>query len=206
MIKETNDLTRRDKLLLKEYELCQNAAQSLESTIWQTSAVIGIGSLGSLALVAKERLNWLPAVIIGFVAIFASCTWWRMARRWWSIQHTKFYRMRHIERDIDFYQVRYLDYLDALEPLKEPKSDETESKKAELKKKLLPSIPDIQEDLDRLSDKHQSTGTQSILKCFRCINLIAWAVYMAHACLYSIYPCLCSNGILAPTFCSPLQP
>src|SRR5262245_46466370 len=77
--------------LWREYEICQKAAQTLESIIWQTSGVIGIGSIGTLVLVVnrpdKDQPSWRVALIIGLSIFLLSIIWLFMARRWWSIQH-----------------------------------------------------------------------------------------------------------------------
>ncbi len=103
--------------LLKEYELCQNSAQSLETPIWQTSAAIGIGSIGSLILVAtaERPLPLIPTIIIGAFVCLGSYMWLFIAKRWWSIQHTNYLRMRHIEEDLKVIcQTRYIEYRDIL--------------------------------------------------------------------------------------------
>ena len=92
-------------LLIKEYELCQQKTRGLESTIWQTNAVIGVGSAGTFVALILKRIEGMgPAfggvLAIGFVVIGISFIWYRMAGRWWSIEHTIFERMRQIEREI----------------------------------------------------------------------------------------------------------
>ncbi len=112
---QRDELSEEEKeQLLREYELCQEAAQSIESTIWRASAAVGIGSVGTLVLVVNQGFNWFTVAIVGGFVIGLNLIWWKMAGRWWSIQHTKFYRMRHIEESIGLYQTRYLHYLDAV--------------------------------------------------------------------------------------------
>jgi hypothetical protein len=195
---EERKLTREEKeMLLKEYELCQVSAQGLESAIWQTSAAIGIGSIGTLALVAGQPLlGWLGLgipITIGLLAILASWIWWRMARRWWSIQHVKFCRMRHIEERLQFfYQTRYLTYLDDLGDLKIRRSD-TEKRQKEvdrLRGRFLPTdlTSDQQGDLDKLSRTHQSKGVQKFLCWLPILNTVAWGLYWICLILSLLWP------------------
>ena len=83
MPKEIYDQSADEKLW-KEYTACQNAALSLESPIWQTSSVIGIGLIGTLLLVAnhtaEEQPPWQVAAAIGLCTSGASFIWWFMAR------------------------------------------------------------------------------------------------------------------------------
>jgi hypothetical protein len=111
------------KFLLKEYELCQQSTQQLESLIWQTSGVVGIGAIGSLVALAvqilgtTEQTSGSPPTsqpqhygflfILGLVIIIVVWIWWGMAKRWWDIQHLKFLRMAHIEEDLCLFQTRY---------------------------------------------------------------------------------------------------
>ena len=100
--------------LLKEYELCQDSVQYLESTIWKTSAAIGIGAIGPLLIFIGQNKNpdYSNASIVGLLIFIAVLIWWKMALRWWDIQHTTFLRMRHIEEDLDLFQKRYTDFRD----------------------------------------------------------------------------------------------
>ncbi len=72
MPNEAQEQQPDNETLLKEYELCQNAAQSLETPIWQTSAAIGIGSMGTLVMVvtAERPLPLIPTIIIGVFVCF----------------------------------------------------------------------------------------------------------------------------------------
>lgn len=75
----------QNKMLLEEYKLCQSAAERLESTIWQTSAAIGTGSIGTFILIANRTVEEQPPLpvvaIIALLILFASVVWWLMARR-----------------------------------------------------------------------------------------------------------------------------
>lgn len=86
--------------LLELYKILDEQVSRLESYIWQTATLLGIGSavgLFSLANgVAGIKLN--EATIAALFAINASLIWWRFAKRWWSIQHLKFERMDEIEK------------------------------------------------------------------------------------------------------------
>lgn len=157
--------------LLKEYELCQSDAQGLESTIWQTGTAIGIGSIGTLIIIANhpvaEQPPWQVAAIIGFLILLMSIIWLGMARRWWSIQHAFFIRMRHIETELGLYQARYIQYLDHPNTLTEsglPDSFANELRSRAGKRK-------------RFFPTHQRRGIQSILVFLPVVILIPWAIY-----------------------------
>jgi hypothetical protein len=166
---EENRPTRPE--LLKEYELCQSDAQGLESIIWQTGTAIGIGSIGTLIIIANHPISeqppWQVAAIIGILILLMSIIWLGMARRWWSIQHAFFMRMRHIEKELGLYQARYIQYLDHPDTLSEsglPDSFANEIRsRAGKRKKLLPI--------------HQRRGIQSILVFLPVVILIPWAIY-----------------------------
>ncbi len=108
------------EMITKEYLSCQETTQKIETTIWSTSTAIGIGSLAPLiALMLTEKIESIPALIIGLLVTFISSIWYSMATRWWDIQHTTFLRMKHLEEILGLYQVRYIYYRDGkidLEP------------------------------------------------------------------------------------------
>jgi hypothetical protein len=88
--------------LIEEYKLCDEKAARLEGYIWQTAALFGIGSIVSLVATAKEfsetpENTAVPTIIAAIFGILASLVWWRFARRWWSIQHLMFERMREVD-------------------------------------------------------------------------------------------------------------
>jgi hypothetical protein len=91
--------------LLDLYQIYDKQASRLESHIWQTAALLGIGSaVGLVALASeyKKTLAYLGTTVVATIfAINASLVWWRFARRWWSIQRLKIERMDEIERRIN---------------------------------------------------------------------------------------------------------
>ena len=109
-------LMDKDKLLLEEYKLCQESTQKLESTIWQTSGVIGIGSIGSfiyLAVRQTEKINTLLVFAAGCVIVLTVWIWWNISLRWWDIQHAIFLRMGDIEENLKYlFQKRYVNFRD----------------------------------------------------------------------------------------------
>lgn len=152
--------------LFKEYELCQESAQKLESTIWQTSAALGIGSIGTLSLIANHPLEEQPpfliTLVIGLLISGVGTIWWHMARRWWSIQHAKYLRMRHIEEELNMHQTRYIKYLD------DP---------SELATSSLPK--ERQDELKRFADSnYQREGVQKYMKLLPLIMAASWGVYL----------------------------
>src|SRR3972149_11973155 len=114
-VKSTLTYPTRDDLW-KEYESCQKSAQSLEAVLWQTNAGLGLGSIGTIVLIFNhtkdEQLPWQVILALGSFFLAVTIIWLFMARRWWSIQHAFFIRMRHIEEDLSTYQTRYIHYLD----------------------------------------------------------------------------------------------
>ena len=106
--------SERDELRLEEYKLCQATTEKIESTIWKTSTIMGIGSIGPLIFFMTKNNNpdWQSVIIMGLLIFFSCIIWWFMASRWWDIQHTTFLRMRHLEEKLKFYQTRYIYYKD----------------------------------------------------------------------------------------------
>lgn len=96
------DLSREDKILLEEYKLCQQKAQGFKGPIWLTSSIIGLGSIGALLVIATQHSQIDPNVVLGaglFVNLVA-WFWYKMAGRFWSIQHTAQMRLHHVEIEL----------------------------------------------------------------------------------------------------------
>ena len=96
------DLSRKEKILLEEYKLCQQKAQGFEGPIWLTSSIIGLGSIGALLVIATQHSQIDPNVVLGaglFVNLVA-WFWYKMAGRFWSIQHTAQMRLHHVEIEL----------------------------------------------------------------------------------------------------------
>ena len=103
----------KHEILMKEYELCQASTHHLESTIWKTSAGMGVGSLGTMALLAGLKVSdWHVALPIGLLVVSVTWIWWFMATRWWDVEHFTLWRMQDIEEDLGMYQKRYTYFKD----------------------------------------------------------------------------------------------
>jgi hypothetical protein len=143
-------------MLLKEYELCQEDTQALETTIWQTCGAIGLAATGALTLLVTSDKDWRVFATVGFLVVGMTLIWWGMARRWWSIQHIKFMRMRHIEAELGLYQYRYVAYADSPGSLSE-------------------SGLSLQQLEDIAGYKHyQRTGVQAVLAWLPWLVAAAW--------------------------------
>lgn len=159
------------EILQKEYEWCQGSAQSLESTIWQTSAVIGLGTIASfIAVVPQNSLGWKEILATGILINSAFWIWWTMARRWWSIQQAYFIRMRHIEEDLKgIYKMRYVHYLDNPSALRE--SQLSRVRKKELYDRAHKRV------LEGTFSVHQRKGLQDFVWILPLANTLIWLLY-----------------------------
>jgi hypothetical protein len=108
-----NELNNNNlEMLFKEYEICTKEASRLESNVWHTALLFSIGSGAGLIYFIKESIIskgdyiklGLSVSLFAFFSMIVSLVWWRMARRWWSIQQLKYERMREIEKALGFKQ------------------------------------------------------------------------------------------------------
>jgi hypothetical protein len=104
--------TDHDKFLLKEYELCQDHVKHLDLNIWTTASIVGLGSIGSLALPVSSRIGLPELYAIAILVITVAWIWWAMASRWWDVQHASLIRMKHIEEELHLFRNRYIAFLD----------------------------------------------------------------------------------------------
>lgn len=171
--------SEKQQALLKEYELAQNKTLELEKTIWQAFGVMGVGSAVAPFVVGSLiKYNVAPIIIfiIGGLVWYASRVWCGIARRWWSIQHVTYIRMRHIEEDLGLYQNRYITYVDAYkkDPIK-AKTSEPEN----LAEGRLKELKDRADENDAILGlrAHARKGPQEWLKWLPHINLMLWIGY-----------------------------
>jgi hypothetical protein len=70
--------------------------------------------VGSIVLVISqnESPDWQSILIIGLLIFSISLIWWKMAKRWWDVQHVTFLRMKHLEEELHYYQTRYISHKD----------------------------------------------------------------------------------------------
>jgi hypothetical protein len=107
-----NNINCNVDLLFKEYDICRKEALQLETNIWKTAAIFSIGSGVGLTYFLKEYLIFkgnanqigLVVFLFGSFSIIVSLVWWRIVKRWWSIQHIKYERMRELEKLLGFRQ------------------------------------------------------------------------------------------------------
>jgi hypothetical protein len=164
-------------ILLNEYNLCQSSAQALEATIWQSAGLIGLVGIGTLTLVATSEAALLPTILVGAFSTAGSIIWWRMAKRWWSIEHAKFRRMRHIESILGLPgQMHYVSFLDDLHhhstsapvPANDPRVA-TLADRYSLPMAHAMSIAALQ---------YHRAGPMDILNWFPALTAVAWSAYV----------------------------
>jgi hypothetical protein len=107
-------MDEKQNLSIREYELCQRATETVENRIWNTFAAMGIATLGALSAATFGKADLPALAVIAVMNVVAIWTWWGMASRWWDIQHITFARMSHIEDDIGFFQMKYINYKDSI--------------------------------------------------------------------------------------------
>lgn len=99
------DQPGQEQKALSEYRICLEQASRLESNIWQTAGLLGIGSIaGLVALAGNSNIPFSAVLVAGVFAINASLVWLRFVRRWGSIQSVQFERMSEIEDQLEFKQ------------------------------------------------------------------------------------------------------
>ncbi len=153
----------KQELHLEEYKLCQDTVKHLESLIWRTSSIIGLGLLGSFIAIAtglgKDSLGIGTLILLAAVVIASCWIWWMMSLKWWDIQHTTIYRMRDLEIELDFYQKRYIDFRDGY--MQVPVSFRSDQK-----------------EVLQYTHKFAKRGIQKSLKWFPILMTTAWLLFI----------------------------
>lgn len=178
-------MTKDEKLMfLEEYKICQQKAQSLEGPIWQTSSIMGLGSIGALLVIVTKSGNIDLLLVIGvgvFVNLFA-WIWYKMAGRLWSIQHTALMRLYHLEcKQKEFYLERYIKRRDARaipHGMCEQQQKRWEKKSDKIDLQGLSDYYKSQVDeVHKFFDGFARYGTRYWSKWALGLNAVAWALY-----------------------------
>ena len=168
------------ELLMREYETCLETAWKLEANIWQTSSIIGIGTIGTLIIVASGKQDLALALPIGLLAVIGVFMWWAIAERWWSAQHVRFTRMLHIEQALNRPgQVSYMRYLDDLKDLTKDRKKRTHeawrSRRLRVPRRRYAITSAQAKDMHRINwPNYQRRGPRDVLAYFPWANLVAW--------------------------------
>jgi len=167
------------EVLLKEYEVCQSSIESLAANVWQTSTVIGLASVGTLALVATTNPPFLASLLVGVFSMLGTLVWWKLAYRLWSVRDAKIVRMRHIEEDLAVagqgHYVAFMDELYSRRPRRKVFHDD--HRILEMAKKF-----NIPEDRARqLSQvEYQRKGPKDWIRIFIYAMPATWLIYLTY--------------------------
>jgi len=157
--------------LMEEYKLCQAKASNLSDNIWKTASFFSIGSLAGIFSLTKDTPLWLMPIATLF-ALSVLFTWWRFAQRWWSIEHTLYLRMRHIERELGLKTNLYIKYLTDTLSVSDKKNSAEKPSDFHLSN-------DIMAELDFLgkAEGYEFRGLQPMTKFIVVANFAAWITF-----------------------------
>jgi hypothetical protein len=153
--------------LLEEYKLCVTRVQALDKNIWQSATIFGIGSVAGIIIIFNtwRILAEHPAsvIIVSFIGITLNLVWWRLAKRWWSIQQAFIRRMEIIERQINFGGNLYIAYLDKINCRREIRIRDDFSNLSD----------EIKQELGEINN-YECHGIISVLFYLMFVNIISW--------------------------------
>jgi hypothetical protein len=112
MIPEEEKRENTRKHQLEEYKICHDYVKHLDSNIYKSAGILGIGSIISLMVTNINSIALLTLLCIAILISSCAWIWWKSASRWWDIQHAVIQRMKDIEHEIGFYRNRYIEFLD----------------------------------------------------------------------------------------------
>ena len=173
------------KALIDEYKMCREDAARLEANIWKTSTILGLSSVTGLILKLNQNVaskdHFFLISAIAFFMITASLVWWRLSRRWWSIQHVKYNRMKVLEGKLGFKQNTLVECADS-EVMSKIRSKQQDRNCCKLFWLLRYSIPkkgdSIPSEQDENITKHEHRGNQPAIKLLVFTNIVIWIIAM----------------------------
>ena len=165
--------------LIEEYKICREEASRLESHIWKASTILGLSSGAGLLLKMKSELrsadHFYLTCAIAVLMITASLVWWRLSRRWWSIQHVKYKRMNALETKLDFKQNSLVGESD-IRAMSDVRSRQDKGSLFErIVKHVWNEIPtNISSHACDDIGNYEYRGNQPVLKMLVCTNILLW--------------------------------
>lgn len=167
------------KAFIEEYKICVSEVSRLEGQIWKASSHLGIFSGAAILLKSvptfPNKDNFYTTFAIAILMITISLVWWRLSRRWWSIQHVKLKRINEIEEKIGFSQSTAVKLTDKA---KMAHIKYLQNKLQKMDDHLFYEIPKHIKP-EKCSEKkemidHEYRGNQPILKFFVIVNILIW--------------------------------
>lgn len=113
----------REEILLKEYEVAQEAVNAQNATAWQIGSIFIIASLGILAFVAQKTFegtivaSWkssMQILVVGAISWGTLCLWFRSYRRWGTFVEISHRRMQEIEAELGMWKNRDIELVDSI--------------------------------------------------------------------------------------------
>ena len=171
--------------LIEEYKICREDAAKLESNIWKTSTILGLSSAAGLFLkiTSRPQFDGNFDILLGISALIitASIVWWRLSRRWWSIQKIKYIRMNDLETKLNFRQNSLIGLSD-LSIMSDVKYDQDLILSRGLSKffssNLFHFIPDDitpKPIYDKSLKNYEYRGNQPAVKLLVLVNVLIWS-------------------------------
>ncbi|MCP4602403.1 MAG: hypothetical protein GY847_18120 [Proteobacteria bacterium] len=122
---EPEDAQQKNRLLT-EYQVCEQSIEHYETLVWHTASIFLVLSITGLGFFLRDINcpSWARCIMIctaAGVVMIVLLSWKAILARWWSYQQVKWYRMREIEKDLEFWNSRYIHHLDA------PKSEDSDN-------------------------------------------------------------------------------
>ncbi len=174
------------KALVEEYQICREDASRLESQIWKTSTILGLSSATGLVLKLQSELTSIEhfyiITAIAVLIITASLVWWRLSRRWWSIQHVKYRRMNDLEAKLGFKHNSSINCADTI-AMSHIRYKQKQYKTREILTCInsyiwydVPTWIEPELSSDKNLANHEHRGNQPALKLLVLVNIILWVV------------------------------
>jgi len=163
---------------MNEYKVCQSSVESLDASVWQSAAIIGLVSIGTFALIAANEPRISAVVIVGIFSTLGSFAWWQLAIRWWSVRDAKILRMRHIEQELDAPgQSHYIDYMDDLHRGRPSRPISGQDDQVQLLSRQHSIRIARARELAGL--QYERRGPKDVLRWFPWITMIVWIFYVS---------------------------
>jgi len=162
-----------EQKLMGEYSAGQKYVSTLHEQIWQSGAVLIVGSLGIFALLARfdevTVASLVASILGGLLSTALVVIWYHVRKRFASFIQISYYRLQEIESELGLWRNRYIHHLD-------------NPHDAELRE-LSKNDRDRLERLEKaFSGKREHTKLRAatMTKLLACLVPVAWSFWIAY--------------------------
>ena len=162
-----------EQKLMGEYRAGQEYVSGLHEQIWQSGAILIVGSLGIFALLARfdevTVASLVASILGGFLSTALVVIWYFVRKRFAAFIQVSYYRLQEIESELGLWRNRYIDHLDNPHHAAQPELSENDRHRLERLEETFSG-----------SREYTKVRAATMTRVLACLVPLAWACWIAY--------------------------